>query len=122
MSYIDGFLVPVPAGKEDAYRKLAAATAPIFLDLGAVQVVENWEDDVPDGKSTDFRRAVKAKNDEKIVLSWIVYPDRATRDAVNAKLMTDPRFLALGEMGEMPFDGKRMIFGGFSNMLDVKAQ
>lgn len=118
MSYVDGFVIPVPAGKEDDYRKQAAAAAPIFLDLGAVQVVENWEDDVPDGSNTDFRRAVKAEVGEKIVFSWIVYPDKVTRDAANAKMMDDPRFAALGAM---PFDGKRMIFGGFSNILDLKA-
>jgi uncharacterized protein YbaA (DUF1428 family) len=117
MTYVDGFVIPVPAGNEAAYRKQAEAAAPIFLDLGAIQVVENWEDDVPDGKTTDFRRAVNAESGEKIVFSWIIYPDKETRDGANAKMMDDPRFAALGEM---PFDGKRMIFAGFSNILDRK--
>ncbi len=119
MSYIDGFIIPVPAGKEDAYRKMAAAAALVFRDLGAIRVVETWEDDVPDGKTTDFRRAVKAEGDEKIVFSWIEYPDKATRDEVNRKMMDDPRF---EEMGDMPFDGKRMIFGGFTEILDTAKQ
>lgn len=115
MSYVEGFLIPVPADKEAAYRKQAVAAAPIFLDLGATRVVENWEADVPDGTTTDFRKAVKAEPGEKIVFSWIVYPDKATRDAAHAAMMDDPRF---EELGEMPFDGKRMIFGGFSTILD----
>lgn len=115
MTYVDGFLIPVPADKEADYRRQAAAAAPLFLDLGATRVVENWEDDVPDGTSTDFRRAVKAEPGEKIVFSWIVYPDKATRDAANKAMMEDARFEALGEM---PFDGKRMIFGGFTTIFD----
>ena len=115
MSYVEGFLIPVPAAKQDEYRRLAEAAAPLFLDLGAIRVVENWEDDVPDGTSTDFRKAVQAEADEKIVFSWIVYPDRETRDAAHKKMVEDPRFEALGAM---PFDGKRMIFGGFSTIFD----
>jgi uncharacterized protein YbaA (DUF1428 family) len=115
MSYIDGFVIPVPAEKEAAYRAQAAAAAPIFLDLGALRVVETWEADVPDGTSTDFRRAVKAGPDEKIVFSWIEYPDKETRDAANKKMLDDPRFEALGDMA---FDGKRMIIGGFGVFLD----
>lgn len=115
MSYVEGFLIPVPAAKEADYRRLAEASAPLFLDLGATRVVENWEDEVPDGTTTDFRKAVKAEGDEKIVFSWIVYPDKQTRDAAHKAMIEDPRFEALGEM---PFDGKRMIFGGFTTMLD----
>lgn len=115
ITYIEGFLIPVPADKEADYRKLAEAAAPLFLDLGAIRVVENWEADVPDGSTTDFRKAVKAEPGEKIVFSWIVYPDKETRDASHKAMLEDPRFEALGDM---PFDGKRMIFGGFSNILD----
>ena len=118
MSDIEGFVIPVPAGREGEYRKQAIAAAPIFLDLGATQVVENWEDNVPDGTTTDFRRAVKAESGEKIVFSWIVYPDKETRDAAHKRMVDDPRFEALGDM---PFDGKRMIFGCFSTILDQKA-
>ena len=116
MSYVEGFLIPVPAAKEAEYRRQAEAAAPLFLDLGATQVVENWEDDVPDGTTTDFRKAVKAQPDEKIVFSWIVYPDKQTRDAAHKAMVEDPRFEALGAM---PFDGKRMIFGGFTTILDT---
>jgi uncharacterized protein YbaA (DUF1428 family) len=116
MSYIDGFIIPVPAAKKEAYHKQAAEAAVIFRDLGAIRIVETWEDDVADGKTTDFRRAVKAEDGEKIVFSWIEYPDKATRDDANKKMMDDPRFAA---MGEMAFDGKRMIFGGFAAFLDT---
>jgi uncharacterized protein YbaA (DUF1428 family) len=116
MSYVDGFVIPVPASKEAAYRKQAAEAAVIFRDLGAIRIVETWEDDVPDGKTTDFRRAVKAEEGEKIVFSWIEYPDKATRDDANKKMLDDPRFEALGDM---VFDGERMIFGGFAAFLDT---
>jgi uncharacterized protein YbaA (DUF1428 family) len=115
MSYVEGYLIPVPADKEEAYRRQAEAAAPLFLDLGATRVVETWENDVPDGTQTDFRKAVKAEANEKIVFSWIVYPDKATRDAAHKAMTDDPRFEALGEM---PFDGKRMIFGGFETIVD----
>jgi uncharacterized protein YbaA (DUF1428 family) len=118
MTYVDGFVIPVPPENEAAYRKLAADCAPIFIEFGAVHVVENWEDDVSDGKVTDFRRAVNALPGEKIVFSWITYPDKATRDAAHAKMVDDPRFAA---MGAMPFDGKRMVMGGFSNIVDQRA-
>jgi len=114
MSYVEGFLIPVPAAKEADYRRQAEAAAPLFLDLGATRVVENWEDDVPDGTSTDFRKAVKAEADEKIVFSWIVYPDKQARDAAHKAMIEDPRFEALGAM---PFHGNRMVFAGFNNFL-----
>jgi uncharacterized protein YbaA (DUF1428 family) len=117
MSYIDGYIVAVPRENEAAYRDMARKAAPIFRDLGAVRVVETWGSDIPDGKVTDFKRAVQATADENIVFSWIEYPDKATRDAANEKMMSDPRFKALGDM---PFDGKRMIFGGFDVFLDTE--
>jgi uncharacterized protein YbaA (DUF1428 family) len=115
MSYVDGFVVPVPAGKKQAYRDLAAKAALVFKEHGATRVVECWGDDVPDGKTTDFRRAVKAEEGEQVVFSWIVWPSKAVRDEGMKKAMADPR-LQPGQ--DMPFDGKRMIFGGFEIMLD----
>ena len=112
MSYIDGFVVPVAPGKKNAYREMAAKAAPIFREYGALQVVEAWEDDVPDGKVTDFRRAVQAQKGESIVFSWIIWPSREIRDEGNKRAMADPRMQPTA--GELPFDAKRMIFGGFT--------
>ena len=117
MSYVDGFVIPVPAGKKQAYREHAAKAWPMFKEYGATRMVECWGDDVPDGKVTDFRRAVDAKDDEIVVFSWIEYPSKEVRDAANKKMMNDPRMKEMGE--QMPFDGKRMIFGGFLPILDV---
>lgn len=110
MTYISGFVTPVPTANKEAFRANAAAAAVLFRDYGALSIVEAWGDNIPDGKVTDFRRAVAATDDETVVFSWIVWPDRATCDASEAKMMADPRMKALGDM---PFDGKRMIFGGF---------
>ena len=115
MSYIDGFVVPVPADKKDAYRALAAKAAPIFKEHGALRVVECWGEDIPDGKVTDFKGAVKAQAGENVVFSWIVWPSKEARNEGNRKVMADPR-LNMGE--DMPFDGKRMIYGGFELLLD----
>ena len=115
--YVDGFVIPVPKANAEAYRKQAEGGAQIFRDLGASRVVECWADDVPRGKVTDFFGAVKAEADEEIVFSWIEYPDKATRDEAGEKMMTDPRFAALGEM---PFDGKRMIFSGFAPVVTLE--
>jgi len=118
MNYVDGFLIPVPAGKKEAYRAMAAKVAPVFHEHGAARVVECWGDDVPDGKVTDFRRAVKATDGETTVFSWIEWPSKEARDAGNAKIMADPRMKpADGEA--MPFDMQRMIFGGFAPILDT---
>jgi uncharacterized protein YbaA (DUF1428 family) len=105
----------VPNGNKDAYRELAARVAPIFREYGATRVVECWGDDVPDGKVTDFRRAVRADAGETVVFSWILWPSKAVRDQAGKKMMADPRM----KMDDAPFDGKRMIFGGFSVLLDV---
>jgi uncharacterized protein YbaA (DUF1428 family) len=115
MAYIEGFVAAVPRANKDAYRRHAEQAVPLFKRLGATRMVENWGDDVPDGKVTDFKRAVKAKPDEEIIFSWIEYPDRATRDKANQQMMSDP---AMQDMSDMPFDGKRMIFAGFDPLAD----
>lgn len=117
MNYVEGFVTAVPVANKETYRKHAAEAATLFKEFGATRVVECWGDDVPDGKLTDFRGAVKATTDEVVVLSWIEYPSKAARDAANEKMRNDPRMQAIGS--EMPFDGKRMIFGGFAPILDV---
>jgi uncharacterized protein YbaA (DUF1428 family) len=119
MAYIDGFVAAVPTANKSVYKKHAAEAFEMFKNLGAVQMVECWGDDVPEGKVTDFRRAVKAKQDETVVFAWVVYPDKATRDSANDKMMNDPNLTAA--MSDMPFDGKRMIYGGFNILLDCKA-
>ena len=116
MAYYEGFIVPVPEGNKDAYRKSAADAAPIFKEFGVDRHVEAWDSDVPEGKVTDFRMAVDAKPDEKVVFSWFEYPDKATRDAANERMKTDERMKELGST--MPFDAKRMIFGGFEPIVE----
>ena len=116
MKYVDGFVTAVPAGNRQAYIDHARKAVPLFKELGVLRMVENWGDDVPDGKLTDFKRAVKAEKDEVVLFSWFEWPDKATRDAGMKKMMEDPRMKEMGE--NMPFDGKRMIFGGFQTILD----
>jgi uncharacterized protein YbaA (DUF1428 family) len=110
MTYIDGFIVPVKPGQKDAYLQMATEAADFFKEYGALDVVECFEDDVPDGKVTDFRRAVGAEQGEKIVFSWIVWPSKEVRDKANQKMKEDPR---MQPKGDVPFDMQRMIFGGF---------
>jgi uncharacterized protein YbaA (DUF1428 family) len=115
MSYIDGFVVPVPNGKKDAYRALALKMTAVFKKLGAIRVVECWGNDVPDGKVTDFKRAVNAQAGENVVFSWIEWPSKEVRDKGNKAMMEDPEMENL----DVPFDGKRMILGGFEVLLDT---
>ncbi len=116
MTYVEGFVVAVPTANKEAYRKHAADAAALFKEFGVARMVEAWGDDVPDGKVNDLKGAVQAKDDETVVFSWFEYPDKATRDAANEKMMSDPRMAAMG--GDMPFDGKRMIIGGFDSIVD----
>ena len=109
--YIAGFVIPVPAEKMEAYRQWAQNSAALFKEYGCLEIVESWEDRVPNGKQTDFRRAVAAQPGEKIVFSWQVWPDKASLDAVETKMHDDPRFEITGEI---PFDAKRLIYGGFA--------
>jgi uncharacterized protein YbaA (DUF1428 family) len=119
MTYFEGFIVAVPNANREAYRKHAADAAPIFHEFGVARHVEAWGNDLPDGKVTDFRKAVKAKDEEDVVFAWFEYPDKATRDAANGKMMADPRMQEMGE--SMPFDGKRMIIGGFDSIVEEGA-
>jgi uncharacterized protein YbaA (DUF1428 family) len=116
MSYVDGFVIPVPTAKKTAYREMSEKAARIFKEYGATRVVECWGDDVPDGKVTDFKGAVKAEAGETIVFSWIEWPSKKIRDEGNEKMKTDPR---MKMTPDMPFDGKRMIWGGFEPLLDA---
>ncbi|MGK3959384.1 DUF1428 domain-containing protein [Sorangium sp. So ce118] len=117
MSYVDGFVVPVPADKKEAYRAMAEMAAAVFKEHGATRVVECWGDDVPDGKITDFKGAVKAQPGEVVVFSWIVWPSKEVRDEGSKKAMEDPRMNMDNQT--TPFDAKRMIYGGFDVLLDV---
>lgn len=121
MSYIDGFVLAVPKANKQKFIDHARLADPIFMEYGAIRVMECWQDDVPRGKVTDFYGAVKATDDEAVVFSYIEWPDKATRDAAMAKMMDpenmDPRLNP--ETNPMPFDGKRMIFGGFAPVVEL---
>ena len=118
MSYIDGFVIPVPKGNRELYQEWALRAAPVFLEHGAVRVVECWGTDVPVGKVNDFRTSVIAEEGEEVAFSWVEWPDKATRDAGQEKVMNDPR---MQEPGDALFSGKRMIYGGFDVLVDEKA-
>jgi uncharacterized protein YbaA (DUF1428 family) len=117
MTYVEGFVLAVPTAERDAYRQHAEDFQPMFARVGVRRVVECWGDDVPEGKVTDFRKAVQATDEETIVFSWFEYPDRAARDAATAKMTADPDMEKMSA-SEMPFDGKRMIISGFDSIVD----
>lgn len=115
MPYMEGFVAAVPTANKDAYIEHAREATEYFKKLGATHVVECWGDDVPKGEVTDFYKAVQAKDDESVIFSWIEYPDKATRDAANQKMSEDTEMQQM----EMPFDGKRMFWGGFEQVVDA---
>ena len=118
MSYIDGLVAAVPTANKQAYLDHAKSAAQVFKDHGALQVVECWGDDVPEGKLTSFPMAVQRKPDETVIFSWITWPSKAVRNEGMKKFMEDPRMKDM----QMPFDGKRMIFGGFDVVFDSGAK
>jgi uncharacterized protein YbaA (DUF1428 family) len=117
MSYVDGFVTPVPTANRESYRKHAEEMAALMKEFGATGVVECWGDDVPEGKVTSFPMAVKREPNETVAFSWVKWPSKAVRDAAWQKMQSDPRFQP-GAI-EMPFDGKRLIYGGFEVLLQV---
>jgi uncharacterized protein YbaA (DUF1428 family) len=119
MSYLDGFVVPVPQGSKDQYRQMAEKMAGKCRDLGALHVIEGWGDDLQHGKVTDFYRAVNAEEGENVVFSFILWPDKGTRDKGWEKLMADPEMQPGAQ--PMPFDGKRMFWGGFQPIVEERA-
>jgi uncharacterized protein YbaA (DUF1428 family) len=117
--YVDGFVVPVPTEKIDAYRLMAEQAGKIWLEHGALQFVECIADDVKPGEVTSFPQSVQLKEGETVAFSWILYESREQRDTVNAKVMDDPRLKAMMESGQPPFDPKRMFFGGFKTLVEL---
>lgn len=128
MSYIDGFLIAVPTANKQKFIDHAKLGDSVFMDLGATRILECWGDDVPDGKVTDFRKAVQANDDETVVFSWIEWPDKPTRDAAFGKMKewmehpekADPRMDP--SRNPMPFDGKRLVFGGFAPIVELSSK
>ena len=116
MTYVSGFLLAVPSGNKEAYLAMARKAAPVFKKYGAIRLVENWGVDVPDGKVTSFPMAVKKKEDETVVFSWIEWPSKDVADAGVKKAMEDPDLA--GDENNMPFDGMRMMWGGFETIFD----
>lgn len=119
MAYVDGFVVPVPQQQLAAYRRLARKAGAIWREHGALHYVECVADDVTPGKVTSFPQAVKLKADEVVVFSWIVYASRRDRDRINKKVMSDPRLADMMDPKKLPFDGKRMFWGGFKPMVEL---
>lgn len=117
MTYVDGFVAAVPTANREKYIRHASDAAPVFKEYGALNVVECWGDDVPGGEVTSFPMAVKCKADETVIFSWIVWPSRAVRDEAMPRVMKDARLQP--DVNPMPFDGKRLIYGGFEVVLDT---
>jgi len=116
--YVDGFIVPVPKKNVEAYRKIAKTAGKVWLEYGALEYIECVADDVKKGKTTSFPQSVKLKKNETVFFSWIVYKSRAHRDSVLKKVMKDPRITSM-PMESMPFDGRRMIYGGFKPIVEM---
>ena len=119
MNYVDGFVVPVPKKNLPAYRRMAQKAGKVWMEYGAIEYVECVADDVKPGKSTSFPQSVKLKEGETVVFSYIVYKSRAQRDRIMAKVMKDPRLAAMMDPKAMPFDGKRMFYGGFKTLIKL---
>jgi uncharacterized protein YbaA (DUF1428 family) len=119
MSYVDGFVLPVPRKNIDAYRRMARKAGKVWKEHGALAYVECIGDDVPPGKVTSFDKSVKLKPGEVVGFSWIVYTSRAQRDRVNKKVMADPRLAGMMDPSKLPFDGKRMFWGGFKPIVEL---
>ena len=117
MPYIDGFVTPVPTAKKDQYIAHTIKATEVLKEHGALKVVECWGDDIPEGKVTSFPMAVQCKPDETVVFSWMVWPSKTVRDSGWEKIMKDPRMT--DEVNPLPFDGKRLIYGGFEMILDI---
>ncbi len=117
MSYVDGFVFAVPKNKKDEYIAYAESFVPIFKEYGALTAVENWGDSIPDGEVTSFPMAVKCEEDEVVCFSWVTWPSKEVREAAWAKMMEDDRFDP--EKNPMPFDGKRLIYGGFETIVNA---
>ena len=117
--YVDGFVVPVPKKNLQAYRRMARKAGQVWRDHGALEYVECVADDVKGGKLTSFPQSVKLKADEVVVFSWIVFKSRKQRDSINAKVMKDPRLAEMMNPKTMPFDGKRMFYGGFKTLVEL---
>ena len=117
--YVDGFVIPVPKKNLPAYRRVARIAGKVWREHGATEYIECVADDVNPGKLTSFPQSVKLKADETVVFSWIVYKSRKHRDAVLKKVMADPRFIKMADPAHSPFDGKRMIYGGFKLLIEV---
>ena len=117
--YVDGFVLPVPKKNLDAYRRMARKAGKVWIEYGALQYMECVADDVKPGNVTSFPQSVNLKDDETVVFSWIVYKSRKHRDSVNAKVMADPRVASMMDPKTLPFDGMRMIWGGFKGMIEM---
>ena len=117
MNYVEGFAAAVPTANREAFRKHAEEMAAVFKELGALSVVDCWGEDVPDGEVTSFPMAVKRREDETVVFGWMVWPSREVRDAAHEKFMADMR--TKPDVNPMPFDGKRLIYGGFEMIVEA---
>lgn len=119
MSYVDGFVVPVPRKNLAGYRRMARRAGTVWREHGALEYIECVADDVKPGKLTSFPQAVKLKEDEVVVFSWIIFPSKRERNRINKRVMADPRLASMMDPASMPFDGKRMFFGGFKILVDL---